>query len=73
MRAALEMIPADLRSLLTLRVYEELSYEELAEMLSLEVGTVRSRLFRARQMVKEILERWRQHEPHLRRTHAADA
>ena len=62
-REALETLPADLRSLLTLRLYEEMSYEELAESLGLEVGTVRSRLFRARQMVKEVLERWRQHEP----------
>lgn len=60
-RAALETIPADLRSILTLRVYEEMSYEELAETLGLEVGTVRSRLFRARQMVKEVLDRWRRH------------
>lgn len=61
-RSALEMIPADLRSILTLRTYEDMSYEELAESLGLEVGTVRSRLFRARQMLKDILERWRQYD-----------
>lgn len=60
-RAALEMIPAELRSILTLRTYENMSYEELAETLGLEVGTVRSRLFRARQMLRDILERWRHH------------
>jgi RNA polymerase sigma-70 factor (ECF subfamily) len=58
-RAALEMLPADLRSILTLRIYENMSYEDLAESLGLEVGTVRSRLFRARQMMKDVLERWR--------------
>jgi RNA polymerase sigma-70 factor (ECF subfamily) len=63
-RAALDMLPPDLRSILTLRIYEELSYEDLAEMLGLEVGTVRSRLFRARQLIKETLERWRQHDEH---------
>lgn len=73
-RAALEMLPADLRSIMTLRVYEGLSYEELAEMLALEVGTVRSRLFRARQLIKDILERWgQQDECHLRQPHSADA
>ena len=61
-RAALEMIPSELRSILTLRTYENMSYEELAESLGLEVGTVRSRLFRARHMVKSILERWRRHD-----------
>jgi RNA polymerase sigma-70 factor, ECF subfamily len=61
-RAALEMIPADLRSILTLRTYEGMSYEELADMLGLEIGTVRSRLFRARQRVKEVLERWRRYD-----------
>lgn len=60
-RAALDTMPADLRSILMLRVYEGLSYEELAESLELEVGTVRSRLFRARQVLKEVLERWREH------------
>lgn len=67
-RAALEMLPADLRSLLALRIYEDMSYEELSTALGLEVGTVRSRLFRARQLVKETLERWRQHEPQGRRS-----
>ena len=61
-RAALEMIPSELRSILTLRTYDDMSYEDLAESLGLEVGTVRSRLFRARQMLKDILERWRQYE-----------
>lgn len=61
-RAALEMIPADLRSILTLRTYESMSYEELADMLGLEIGTVRSRLFRARQRVKEVLKRWRRYQ-----------
>ncbi len=57
-RAALEMIPAELKSILTLRVYEDMSYEQLAEVLDLEIGTVRSRLFRARKKVREVLERW---------------
>jgi len=66
-RAALEALPADLRNILTLRIYENMSYDELAASLGLEVGTVRSRLFRARQMMKDILERWQRHE--RRRSH----
>jgi len=60
-RAALELMPADLKNILTLRIYEKMSYEELAESLNLEVGTVRSRLFRARQLLKDTLERWQRH------------
>lgn len=59
-RSALELIPSELRVIITLRVYENLSYDDLAELLGLELGTVRSRLFRARQMIKEILQRWEQ-------------
>ena len=68
-RSALEMVPSDLRSILMLRTYEGMSYEELAESLGLEVGTVRSRLFRARQMLKEILERWRLYDRRDRNGH----
>ena len=39
-----------------LREYEELSYQEIAGLLRLPVNTVRSRLFRARMALREILE-----------------
>lgn len=44
------------REILMLREYEELSYAEIAEVLRLPVNTVRSRLFRARMALRELLE-----------------
>jgi RNA polymerase sigma-70 factor (ECF subfamily) len=45
------------RQVLTLRIHEELSYAEIAEVLNCPVGTVRSRLFNARMAARERLER----------------
>lgn len=56
-RAAVEKLPAKLRSALLLRTVEGLSYEELADVLGVSVNAVRSRLFRARQEVLAILRR----------------
>jgi len=56
-RAAVEQLPAKLRSVLLLRTVEGLSYEDLANVLGLSVNAVRSRLFRARQEVLAILKR----------------
>jgi RNA polymerase sigma-70 factor (ECF subfamily) len=54
--AAIRRLPEDLRTALTLREFEGLSYEEIAEAMSCPVGTVRSRIFRAREAVDaEIL------------------
>ncbi|CAA0083076.1 ECF RNA polymerase sigma-E factor [BD1-7 clade bacterium] len=48
-------LPEDLRAALTLREYDGLSYEEIADVMSCPVGTVRSRIFRAREAIdKEI-------------------
>lgn len=44
-------LPEDLRSALTLREYEGLSYEEIADVMECPIGTVRSRIFRAREAV----------------------
>ena len=41
---------------LTLRVVEELPYEQIADILDLKVGTVKSRIARARTRLKKILE-----------------
>lgn len=46
----------DYRDILILRDIEEKGYEEMAEILSISLGTVKSRLFRARQSLKKILE-----------------
>lgn len=48
---AIKNLPEDLRSALTLREYDGLSYEEIAGIMECPVGTVRSRIFRAREAV----------------------
>jgi len=53
---ALDELSEDLRAALTLREFEGLSYEEIAEILGCPVGTVRSRIFRAREAVDEKLK-----------------
>jgi RNA polymerase sigma-70 factor (ECF subfamily) len=49
--ASLQQLPDDLRIALTLREIEGLSYEEIAAVMNCPVGTVRSRIFRAREAV----------------------
>lgn len=53
--AAIEALPPRQREILILRDLQGLSYEELAEVLSLEVGTVKSRLARSRESLRKIL------------------
>lgn len=48
---AIRQLPEDLRAALTLREYDGLSYEEISEVMDCPVGTVRSRIFRAREAV----------------------
>ena len=55
-REALEKLDASEREILMLREYEQLSYSEIADLLALPVNTVRSRLFRARMAMKELLK-----------------
>ncbi len=58
--AAMDALPEDLRQAVTLREIEGLSYEEIAEVMNCPIGTVRSRIFRAREAisvkVKPMLE-----------------
>ena len=54
-QASLQQLPEDLRSALTLREIEGLSYEEIASVMNCPVGTVRSRIFRAREAIAENL------------------
>jgi RNA polymerase sigma-70 factor (ECF subfamily) len=49
--AAVENLSEDLRQAITLREIEGLSYEEIAEMMNCPIGTVRSRIFRAREAI----------------------
>lgn len=54
-RRGLDSLPEDYRQILLLREIEGLSYEELAQALQLEVGTVKSRIFRARKRLCAFL------------------
>jgi RNA polymerase sigma-70 factor (ECF subfamily) len=52
---AVERLPEDLRTAIVLRELEGLSYEEIAASMNCPIGTVRSRIFRAREAVAEEL------------------
>ena len=56
LEGALAALPDEYRAALVLRTYEELSYEEIAQELDIPVGTVMSRIHRARRMLRERLE-----------------
>ncbi len=49
--AALDSLPEDLRTAVTLREFDGLSYEDIADVMACPVGTVRSRIFRAREAI----------------------
>ena len=53
--AAIEALSEDLRQAITLREIEGLSYEEIADMMNCPIGTVRSRIFRAREAIAQRL------------------
>ncbi len=57
LRAALEELPAEFREALVLRELEGLSYKEIAEIVDAPVGTVMSRLARARRQLQSYLSR----------------
>jgi RNA polymerase sigma-70 factor (ECF subfamily) len=53
---SIQQLPEDLRMALTLREFDGLSYEDIAEVMQCPVGTVRSRIFRAREAVDKALQ-----------------
>lgn len=53
---AIQELPEDLRTAVTLRELEGLSYEDIAEIMDCPVGTVRSRIFRAREAIDKRLK-----------------
>ncbi len=57
LKAALEALPQNDRDILILREYLGLTYDEMADVLLLAEGTVRSRLFNARKKLREVLEK----------------
>lgn len=52
----LDQLPEDLRMALTLREFEGMSYEEIAQVMDCPVGTVRSRIFRAREAIDRVVK-----------------
>ena len=54
-RSAIDALPWEYRELILLRHYGELAYEEIAELKAMPLGTVKNKLFRARQMLKQQL------------------
>ncbi len=53
---ALDALPADLRTAISLRELDGMSYEEIAEVMECPIGTVRSRIFRAREAIDNELK-----------------
>ena len=54
---AIKSLPAEQRALIVLRDIRQFKYMEIAEMLKLNLGTVKSKISRARQTLKESLEK----------------
>ncbi len=57
LRAALESLPVEFREALVLRELEGLSYKEIADVADVPIGTIMSRLARARKLLQEYLSR----------------
>ena len=54
-REIIDSLPDDLREIIVLRDLNDISYADIAEMLDIEMGTVKSRLSRAREKLKEYI------------------
>ncbi len=57
---ALDSLPPKYKAVLVLRIYEDLSYEEIAKTLKISLGTVMSRLFRAREKMQQELKEYKE-------------
>jgi RNA polymerase sigma-70 factor (ECF subfamily) len=55
LRRALEELPAEFREVIVLRELEDMSYSQIAELVAIPMGTVMSRLARARQRLQQLL------------------
>jgi len=64
-REHLSLLPTKYRVVLILRHLQEMTYEEMAEILTIPIGTIKTHLFRARNLLKERLETF-EHEWKLR-------
>ena len=56
LREQLSQLPAKYRIVLILRHLQDMTYEEMAEILTMPIGTIKTHLFRARNLLKERLE-----------------
>ena len=55
-RTAIAGLPDELREAITLREFDGLSYEDIADVMDCPIGTVRSRIFRAREAIEQAIE-----------------
>lgn len=69
-REAIHQLPDDFREVIFLREYEDLSYREIAELVGCPVGTVMSRLARARGRLRNLLKNFRIEKGHCGRLDA---
>ena len=58
----ISMLPEDYRQLFELRFRDEYSYEEIAEKLEMKLGTVKTRIFRVRNMMCRLITEGKQHD-----------
>jgi RNA polymerase sigma-70 factor (ECF subfamily) len=57
LQSAIEELPLHFREVLLLCEVEEMSYQEIADALAIPIGTVMSRLSRARKVLRELLQK----------------
>ncbi|MDY7025622.1 MAG: RNA polymerase sigma factor RpoE [Pseudomonadota bacterium] len=57
---AIANLPKDLKTALWLREFDGLSYEEIAEVMNCPIGTVRSRIFRAREALETVIKNYQE-------------
>lgn len=70
---AIDALPEDFREVLVLSDVENMSYAEIAKMLNLPVGTVKSRLFRARRQLQKVLHDHAVEMGYLKRKHVPES
>ncbi|QRN86656.1 sigma-70 family RNA polymerase sigma factor [Clostridia bacterium] len=66
MQDTIAKLKEDHREILLMREYQELSYEEIAKILEISVGTVKSRIYRARKDLKALLNQGEQLQGYIR-------
>lgn len=62
LKAIIDKLPPRYKTLIILRYFDELSYEEIAEQLDLPLGTVKAQLFRGRDLLSNVLNRRKKSE-----------